>query len=86
MHARAALLASSLLVGLLTAGTAAAWLAEFGIEGMRVVSTAASEVRASVSPDGQRIVWGSTDRQGGAGGLPPVVIRTQKAGHGQLPA
>lgn len=68
MHARAALLASSLLAGLLTAGTAAAWLAEFGIEGMRVVSTAASEVRASVSPDGQSIVWGSTDRPGGAGG------------------
>ena len=68
MHARTALLASSLLAGLLTAGTAAAWLAEFGIEGMRVVSTAASEVRASVSSDGQRIVWGSTDRQGGAGG------------------
>ncbi|MGH8084525.1 MAG: TolB-like protein [Lysobacter sp.] len=68
MHARAALLASSLLAGLLTAGSAAAWLAEFGIEGMRVVSTKASEVRASVSPDGQRIVWGSTDREGGVGG------------------
>ena len=68
MHARTALLASSLLAGLLTAGTAAAWLAEFGIEGMRVVSTVASEVRASVSRDGQRIVWGSTDRQGGPGG------------------
>ncbi|GAB2627455.1 TolB family protein [Novilysobacter erysipheiresistens] len=68
MHARAALLASSLLAGLLTAGSAAAWLAEFGIEGMRVVSTKASEVRASVSPDGQRIAWGSTDREGGAGG------------------
>jgi Tol biopolymer transport system component len=35
---------------------------------MGVVSTPASEVRASVSPDGQRIVWGSTDRKGGAGG------------------
>jgi Tol biopolymer transport system component len=43
-------------------------LSEFGIEGMGVVSTPASEVRASVSPDGQRIVWGSTDRKGGAGG------------------
>ena len=68
MRARPALLASSLLAGLLIAGSAAAWLSEFGIEGMRVVSTAASEVRASVSPDGQRIVWGSTDREGGAGG------------------
>lgn len=45
-----------------------AQLAEFGIEGMGVVSTPASEVRASVRPDGQRIVWGSTDRPGGAGG------------------
>jgi Tol biopolymer transport system component len=43
-------------------------LSEFGIEGMGVVSTPASEVRASVSPDGQRIVWGSTDRKGGTGG------------------
>src|SRR5688572_13007590 len=35
---------------------------------MGVVSTRASEIRGSVSPDGQRIVWGSTDREGGAGG------------------
>lgn len=49
-------------------GIAAAWLAEFGIEGMGVVSTPHGEVRGSVSPDGQRIVWGSTDRPGGAGG------------------
>lgn len=68
MQARTALLTFSLLAGLLTVGSAAAWLSEFGIEGMRVVSTAASEVRASVSPDGQRIVWGSTDRKGGDGG------------------
>ena len=68
MRARPALLAFSLLAGMLTAGSAAAWLSEFGIEGMRVVSTAANEVRASVSPDGQRIVWGSTDREDGAGG------------------
>ncbi|HYG06219.1 MAG TPA: TolB-like protein [Stenotrophomonas sp.] len=46
----------------------ASGLSEFGIEGMGVVSTAANEVRGSVSPDGQRIVWGSTDRPGGAGG------------------
>lgn len=45
-----------------------AQLAEFGIEGMGVVSTRDNEVRASVSADGQRIVWGSTDRAGGAGG------------------
>lgn len=43
-------------------------LAEFGIEGMGVVSTPATEVRASISPDGTRIVWGSTDRAGGQGG------------------
>lgn len=46
----------------------AASLQEFGIEGMGVVSTPHSEVRATISPDGQRIVWGSTDRKGGAGG------------------
>lgn len=52
----------------LACGAAGAALQEFGIEGMGVVSTPHSEVRASVSPDGQRIVWGSTDRPGGAGG------------------
>ena len=46
----------------------ASGLSEFGIEGMGVVSTPASEVRGTISPDGQRIVWGSTDRPGGAGG------------------
>lgn len=49
-------------------GPAAAFISEFGIEGMGVVSTRASEIRGSVTPDGQRIVWGSTDREGGAGG------------------
>ncbi len=49
-------------------GTASAGLAEFGIEGYGVVSTPDTEIRASVSPDGQQIVWGSTDRKGGAGG------------------
>lgn len=43
-------------------------LSEFGIEGMGVVSTPADEVRASVAPDGQRIVWGSAERAGGPGG------------------
>ncbi|WP_017916489.1 TolB family protein [Xanthomonas sacchari] len=43
-------------------------LSEFGIEGMGVVSTAADETRASVAPDGQRIVWASPDRPGGPGG------------------
>lgn len=42
-------------------------LAEFGIEGMGVVSTRAQETGATVSPDGQRIVF-SSDREGGTGG------------------
>lgn len=42
-------------------------LNEFGIEGMGVVSTKAGEGRASLSPDGQRIVFAS-DRSGGSGG------------------
>ena len=50
----------------LSAWAAAAALQEFGIEGMGVVSTADREVRASISPDGQRIVWGS-DRKDGHG-------------------
>lgn len=42
-------------------------LNEFGIEGMGVVSTKAGEGRASLRPDGQRIVFAS-DRVGGSGG------------------
>lgn len=57
-----------LLASLLLVAAPAGALSEYGIEGMHVVSTGASEVRASVSPDGQRIVWGSPDRGGGAGG------------------
>ncbi len=45
----------------------ASGLAEFGIEGMGVVSTPANEAHATLSPDGQRIVWAS-DRAGGPGG------------------
>ncbi|MCC5072480.1 TolB family protein [Xanthomonas campestris] len=45
----------------------ASGLAEFGIEGMGVVSTPANEARATLSPNGQRIVWAS-DRAGGSGG------------------
>lgn len=41
---------------------------EFGIEGFGVVSTPHTEIRASISPDGQQVVWGSTDRPGGSGG------------------
>ena len=62
----------------------ACWaLAEFGIEGMHVVSTPAVEIRASVSPDGQRIVWAS-DRAGGAGG-DDLWMATRKAGRWQDP-
>lgn len=42
-------------------------LSEFGIEGMGVVSTRANDAQATISPDGQRIIWAS-DRAGGAGG------------------
>lgn len=42
-------------------------LSEYGIEGMGVVSTRANEGRASLSADGQRIVFAS-DRAGGSGG------------------
>jgi Tol biopolymer transport system component len=52
----------------LCTGMAGAALQEFGIEGMGVVSTPSSEMRASVSPDGRRIAWGSPDRPDGAGG------------------
>ncbi|WP_407353162.1 TolB family protein [Luteimonas sp. R10] len=62
-----AVLCLSLLCAAVTAA-AAAVLQPYGLEGTGVVSTAASEVRASVSPDGQWIVWGSTDRAGGPGG------------------
>ncbi len=56
------------VMAILLSAAAGAGFAEFGIEGMGVVSTPDSEVRASVSPDGRRIVWGSTDRKGGPGG------------------
>jgi len=67
-----AAIAVSLLCGPAAAQLADAYLpeirlSEYGIEGMGVVSTRDNEVRASVSPDGQRIVWGSTDRNGGPG-------------------
>lgn len=61
-------LAACIVGGVALSGPASAFLSEFGIEGMGVVSTRASEIRGSVSPDGQHIVWGSTDREGGAGG------------------
>jgi hypothetical protein len=38
------------------------------MEGVGVVSTRDTEIRASVSPDGGTIVWGSPDRAGGPGG------------------
>ena len=62
MRYRRTLLLASLLVGALAAGTVAA-LSEFGIEGMHAVSTRADEIRASVSLDGQTIVWGRSDRE-----------------------
>lgn len=58
-------LAASLLLAF---APAAAQLPEAGVEGFGVVSTAAAEVRAAISPDGSRIVWGSIGRDGGPGG------------------
>lgn len=46
---------------------AASALSEFGIEGMGMVSTRADELRATISADGQRIIWAST-REGGVDG------------------
>jgi Tol biopolymer transport system component len=66
-HARV-WLGSSVLLACGLASTVHAGLSEFGIEGMGIVSTPHSEVRASVSPDGRRIVWGSSDRPGGPAG------------------
>lgn len=58
-----------ILIALSSATAGTAWaLAAFGIEGRGVVSTADSEIRGSVRPDGQRIVWGSPDRKNGPGG------------------
>lgn len=63
------LLAMSLLPLALVAGAQdTRTLNAFAIEGMGVVSTADSEIRATVSPDGERIAWGSTNRKGGPGG------------------
>lgn len=42
--------------------------APWGMEGVAVVSTRDTEIRATVSPDGRSIVWGSPDRTGGPGG------------------
>ncbi|MFS8138158.1 MAG: TolB family protein, partial [Thermomonas sp.] len=62
------LLRAVTIVCLVLLPLAAQTQSEFGIEGFGVVSTPHSEIRASISPDSQRIVWGSTDRPGGAGG------------------
>ncbi|MEE7561229.1 TolB-like protein, partial [Xanthomonas sp. Kuri4-2] len=53
----------TLAASLLCAPPASA-LSEFGIEGMGVVSTPADEARATVAPDGRRIVWSRRDRSG----------------------
>lgn len=58
-----------LLLAITGSAAGSAWaLAAFGIEGRGVVSTEHHEIRGSVRPDGQRIVWGSPDREGGPGG------------------
>lgn len=64
MRTRRLLLALSLSLPFTPIASA---LSEFGIEGMGIVSTGADEIRATLSGDGQRIIWAST-RPGGAGG------------------
>ncbi|WP_349986048.1 TolB family protein [Stenotrophomonas sp. WHRI 8082] len=63
---RTALPLLAIAASLLFAPVAVA-LNEFGIEGMGVVSTKANEGRASISADGQHIVFAS-DRSAGVGG------------------
>lgn len=45
-----------------------------------VVSSSYSEVRASVSPDGAYVLWGSTNRPGGAGGWDLWMSRRERDG------
>ncbi|QDH71632.1 TolB family protein [Marilutibacter alkalisoli] len=47
---------------------AASGLSEYGIEGIRMVSTPADEEGATISANGQRIVWAVRGRESGAGG------------------
>lgn len=68
MRQRTALLSTSLLVGALLAGPVGA-LSEFGMEGSHTVSTLVDEIRASVAPDGQRIVWASRGRADAVGSI-----------------
>lgn len=56
-----------LLVSVLLAAPLA-HAADYAMEGPRTVSIASTEIRAAISPDGARIVWGSPDREGGPGG------------------
>jgi Tol biopolymer transport system component len=42
-----------------------------------VVSTAYSEVRVAISPDGNTVLWGSTDRPGGPGGWDIWMVRRE---------
>ncbi|HEX7768449.1 MAG TPA: hypothetical protein VF422_00310 [Dokdonella sp.] len=48
-----------------------------------IVSSAYSEIRASVSPDGCCVLWGSTDRPGGAGGWD--IWMSRRTEHGWSP-
>ena len=49
-----------------------------------VVSTTYSEVRATISPDGRTVLWGSTNRPGGAGGW-DIWMTRKVAGHWSAP-
>lgn len=55
-----------------------------GVYAPDVVSTAATEVRLAVSPDGRHEVWGAIGRSGGAGGF-DLFERERKDGAWQVP-
>nr|WP_246022797.1 TolB-like protein [Lysobacter terrigena] len=55
-------------LAMLFAATPCTAFAPWGMEGVGTVSTRDTEIRATVSPDGQTIVWGSPDRAGASGG------------------
>lgn len=50
-----------------------------------VVSTAYSEVRVAIGPDGRTVLWGSTDRPGGPGGWDIWMVRRADDGAWSAP-
>jgi len=58
---------SCIALGLALLASPCTAFAPWGMEGVGIVSTRDTELRASVSPDGSTIVWASPDRAGGPG-------------------